>query len=286
MKVGFVGLGLMGSPMAMHLVRGGLEVAVYNRTASRTEPFRATGATICASLAELGALCEVVLICVSDTPDVEEVIFGPGGLAGSLAPGALIVDHSTISPSATREFAGRLAGRRIGFVDAPVSGGTRGAVEGRLVAMAGGSAENVARARLIVERYAPKMVHAGPVGHGQLMKCCNQLVTGLHVLALAEGFRFAETVGLDIEKTFQVLTSGAASSFILNHWGELLKAGDLAPGFRIALHHKDLKLVGEEAAQAGLDLPGLRTVTALYEKALAMGLGDLGDQALIEALRD
>lgn len=280
MKVGFVGLGLMGSPMAMHLVRAGLDVAVYNRTASRTEPHREAGAKVCNSLGELGRLCEIVLICVSDTPDVEEAIFSPHALADSMRAGSLIVDHSTISPTASRTFAERLAEKGIGFVDAPVSGGTAGAEAGKLVVMVGGAEEEVERARGVIAHYAANIVHVGPLGQGQLVKCCNQLVTGLHVLALAEGFRFAQELGLKPATAHEVIASGAGSSFIWNNWGALLKEGDLSPGFKIKLHCKDLKLVKEECARVGLELPGLDLVLGLYEKALEKGLGELGDQAL------
>ena len=280
MKVGFVGLGLMGSPMAMHLVRAGLEVAVYNRTASSTEPHRQAGARVCKSLGELGSICEIVMICVSDTPDVEQVIFSPGSLADSMRPDSLIVDHSTISPTASREFAERLAGKQIGFVDAPVSGGTTGAEKGELVVMLGGARGEVERARGVIAHYAANIVHVGPVGQGQLMKCCNQLVTGLHVLALAEGFCFAQGLGLKPAVAHEVVSSGAGSSFIWNNWGALLAEGDLSPGFKIKLHRKDLKLVKEECARVGLELPGLNLVLGLYEKALEKGLGELGDQAL------
>lgn len=280
MKVGFVGLGLMGSPMAMHLVRAGLDVAVFNRTAPRTESHRKAGAVVCNSLGELGRLCEIVLICVSDTPDVEEVIFSPHALADSMSEGSLIVDHSTISPTASRAFAGRLADRGIGFLDAPVSGGTTGAEKGKLVVMIGGPEQEVERARDVIAHYAANIVHVGPVGQGQLMKCCNQLVTGLHVLALAEGFHFARELGLKPATAHEVIASGAGSSFIWDNWGALLKEGDLSPGFRIRLHRKDLKLVKEECARVGLELPGLNLVLELYEKALEKGLGELGDQAL------
>ncbi|HUU29733.1 MAG TPA: NAD(P)-dependent oxidoreductase [archaeon] len=286
MRIGFVGLGLMGSPMAMHLVRAGLDVAVYNRTALRAEPHREAGAVVCKSLGELGGLCDKIFICVSDTPDVESVIFDPGGLADSLAEGALIVDHSTISPSASRGFAHRLAGLGVGFVDAPVSGGTKGAHEGKLTVMMGGSERDVASARPIVSIYAAKVSHIGPVGSGQLMKCCNQLVAGLHVLALAEGFRFAGRLGLDQATAHEVIGSGAAGSFIWKHWGAQLLEGNLNPGFKISLHRKDLHLVLEECQKSGLDLPGLKLLIELYDRAVEEGLGELGDQALGRVFKD
>lgn len=286
MKVGFAGLGLMGGPMALRLTRAGLETAVYNRTASKTSPHREAGAAVCASLAELGSIRDIVMLCLSDTPDVREAVLGRDGLAGSMAPGGLIVDHSTISPTVTREIAAELAGKGIAFVDAPVSGGTSGAVEGTLVAMMGGAESDIERALPLIARYTRKAVRVGPVGHGQLMKCCNQVVTGLHVLALAEGIRFARALGLDERSAWETLDSGAAHSFIWNRWGALLVEGDLNPGFKIGLHRKDLGLALEECRRAGVSLPGLELTSKIYDRALELGLGELGDQALVKALED
>jgi len=286
MEVGFVGLGLMGSPMAMHLIKAGLQVAVYNRSPDKAEPHGEAGAVVCESPAELGRRCRVAIICVSDTKAVESVIFSSSGLAEALTPGALIVDHSTISPTATREIARRLGELGIGFLDAPVSGGTKGAVEGTLVAMVGGETADVQRVRSIIEKYAPKIVHVGAVGQGQLIKLCNNLVGSLHVLALAEGFYFARKLGLDLELTHEVIASGAASSFIWKNWGGRLVEGDLSPGFKISLHHKDVQLVLDECRRVGLKLPGLELAADMYEKALSLGLGELGDQAMVQVLED
>ena len=286
MRVGFLGLGLMGSPMAMHLIRAGLEVAVYNRSVEKAKPHEAAGAVVCETPAELGRSCRVVLICVSDTEAVESVIFSSGGLAETLAPGSLVVDHSTISPTATVEIARRLGEQGISFVDAPVTGGTTGAQEGKLVAMVGGETGDIERVRPIIEHYAPGIVHIGAVGRGQLIKLCNNLVGSLHVLALAEGFHFARVLGLDLKLTHQVIASGAASSFIWKNWGGKLAEGDLSPGFKIALHRKDIQLVLDECERVGLELPGLQLVTKMYDKALDMGLGELGDQAMVRVLED
>lgn len=286
MEVGFVGLGLMGSPMAMHLIEAGLQVAVYNRSPGKARPHTEAGAVVCESLAELGRCCQVVIICVSDTEAVESVIFSSGGLAEALAPGTLIVDHSTISPTYTREIARRLGERGIGFLDAPVSGGTKGAAEGTLVAMVGGETGDVERVKPILENYAPKIVHVGAVGQGQLIKLCNNLVGSLHVLALAEGFYFARKLGLDLKLTHEVIASGAASSFIWENWGGRLLVGDLSPGFKISLHHKDVQLVLDECQRVDLKLPGLELAANMYEKALSLGLGELGDQAMVRVLED
>lgn len=280
MKAGFVGLGLMGGPMAMHLIDAGLDVAVYNRTASKTEPHKKAGATVCSSPAELASECDLMLVCVSDTPDVEEVIFGDKGLASGAARGSLVVDHSTISPTVSREIAQKLGGQGVRFVDAPISGGTSGAEEGTLMVMAGGVTEDVERLRPVADHYSANLVHVGPAGQGQLMKCCNQLVAGLHVLALAEGFRFAGEAGLKPGTAHEVVGGGAAGSFIWNKWGAMLAEGDLSPGFKIELHRKDLRLVREECERVGLELPGLKLLLELYDRAIERGLGDLGDQAL------
>ncbi len=283
-KVGFVGLGLMGGPMAMHLLRTGLDVSVYNRTPARAQRHVEAGATLCATPAELAGQCGIILICVSDTPDVEEVIFGDNGLARGAKEGSLIVDHSTIRPSVTREIAEKLRRRGIGYVDAPISGGTSGANEGTLMIMAGGETEHVERLRPVAGHYSSKVVHIGPVGQGQLMKCCNQLVVGLHVLALGEGIRFAEEAGLKPADAHAVLGGGAAGSFVWEKWGAMLLEGDLSPGFKINLHHKDLLMVRAECERVGLDLPGLKLLLELYEKAIDKGFGELGDQALGKVL--
>lgn len=284
MKTGFAGLGLMGASMAGHLVRAGLKVAVYNRTREKSLPLESAGAEVCGSPAELGGCCDVVMLCVSDTPDVRQVILGEDGLARTMSPGGLIVDHSTISPTVSREIAVELERKGIAFVDAPVSGGTSGAAEGTLVSMMGGRAEDVERARQVARHYTSKTVHVGPVGNGQLMKCCNQVVTGLHVLALAEGFRFARGLGLDEKTAWEVLDSGAATSFIWRKWGGLLKDGDLRPGFKIGLHLKDLRLALLECERAGVDLPGLQLAAQQFSRAVELGLGELGDQALVKVL--
>jgi 3-hydroxyisobutyrate dehydrogenase len=283
-KVGFVGLGLMGGPMVMHLIRAGVDVAVYNRTPGRAAQHVEAGAELCSTPAELAAKCSLVLVCVSDTPDVEEVVFGSSGLTEGAAQGCLIVDHSTISPSITREIAEKLRQRGLNFVDAPISGGPSGAQEGTLMVMAGGEAESVERLRTVAQHYSSDVVHIGPAGQGQLMKCCNQLVGGLHVLALAEGFRFAEEAGLKPADAHKVLNGGAAHSFIWDKWGAMLLEGDLSPGFKIKLHRKDLLLVRAECERVGLELPGLKLALELYEKAIDKGLGELGDQALGKVL--
>ena len=279
-KIGFIGLGLMGDPMAMHLIRAGLEVSVYNRTPGRAERHREAGAAVCSSAAELAGRSDIVLICVSDTPDVEDVIFGPDGVAAGASEGCLVVDHSTISPSATREIAENLRQKGLGFVDAPISGGTSGAQEGTLMIMAGGEKKYVERLRPVAGHYSSKLVHMGPAGQGQLMKCCNQLVAGIHVLAVAEGFRFAEEAGLKPADAHQVISGGAAQSFIWDKWGAMLLERDLSPGFKIKLHRKDLQLVRAECERVGLNLPGLELLLELYGKAVDKGFGDLGDQAL------
>jgi 3-hydroxyisobutyrate dehydrogenase len=270
----------MGDPMALHLIRAGLDVAVYNRTPGRADRHREAGAAVCSTPAELAARSDIVLICVSDTPDVEEVLFGPEGVVQGAKEGTLVVDHSTISPSATREFAEKMRQKKLCFVDAPISGGTSGAAEGTLMIMAGGEKDHVERLRPVAAHYSSRLIHMGPAGQGQLMKCCNQLVAGIHVLAVAEGFRFAEEAGLKPADAHRVISGGAAQSFIWDKWGALLLDRDLSPGFKIKLHRKDLLLVRDECERVGLKLPGLELLLELYGKAVDKGFGDLGDQAL------
>ena len=284
-KVGFAGLGLMGGPMAMHLIKAGLDVAVYNRTASRAAQHVEAGAQLCSTPAELADCCSIMLVCISDTPDVEEVIFGPSGMAGNARKGSLIVDHSTISPSVTREIAEKLRKQGVGFADAPISGGPSGANEGTLMIMAGGEAEYVERLRPVAGHYSSHVEHIGPAGQGQLMKLCNQIVVGLHVLALAEGIRFAEEAGLKPAHAHKVLSGSAAQSFVWEKWGGMLIEGDLSPGFKIKLHRKDLEMVRQECERVGLELPGLSLLLELYAKACDKGFGELGDQALGKILQ-
>jgi 2-hydroxy-3-oxopropionate reductase len=283
-RVGVVGLGIMGSAMAGNLLAAGHAVSVWNRTAARAERFAAAGATVCGTAAELAAACDVVLICVSDTPDVEAVLFDSDGVAAGAGPGTLVVDASTISPQATRGFAARLADQGVAFIDAPVSGGSEGAVKGTLSIMVGGEAADLERARPVLEAIGRTITHVGPVGSGQTCKLVNQILVVVTMLAVSEALLFAEAGGLDLTRTIAAVESGAAGSWMLSNRGPQVVRRDWRPGFTVDLQQKDLRLVLEAADSLGVPLLATASVFQLYRSLQADGLGGEGNHALVKAL--
>ncbi|MGC9130660.1 MAG: NAD(P)-dependent oxidoreductase [Pyrobaculum sp.] len=282
MRVGVVGLGIMGGPMAMHLHKAGLLAAVYNRTRSKAEPFEKLGVYVAQSPADLARRVDVVIVMVSDSPDVEHVLFGPGGVVEGARPGLVVVDMSTNSPEWARRFAERLARHGVEFMDAPVTGGQKGAVEGTLTVMVGGSEELFKRLLPVFQAFGRNIVYVGPVGYGQAMKLVNQVVVALNTVAMVEGLRLAKALGLDMEKVAQVLTGGAARSGSIELYLPKLLRGDLSPGFKAAHLKKDLGYVMELANKASLYLPATAMALELYKKMVEKGLGELGTHALGE----
>lgn len=264
MSVGFIGLGTMGSGMAKNLVAAGRDVVVWNRTASRLDPLIAAGATAAASPAEVAAKNDFVFVCVSDTPDVEAVVAGPGGVLEGLRPGALIVDHSTISPRATIRLAELVAERGGSWLDAPVSGGAEGAERGTLSIMVGGDPADLDRARPYLEAYGTTITHVGPVGAGQQVKIVNQILVVVNQLAASEALLFAQQAGLDLAATIDAVKDGAAGSWMLANRGPQMIVRDWSPGFTIDLQQKDLRLALEAADELGVPLPGTALVFQLY----------------------
>ncbi len=283
-RVGVVGLGIMGSGMAHNLVAAGFPVTVFNRTPARTEPLAAVGAAVADTAAGLAAASDVVLVCVSDTPDVEAVLFGPGGVAEGAAAGTLVIDASTIAPAATRALAERLAGQGVALVDAPVSGGSEGAKNGTLSIMVGGAEPDVDRARPVLEAIGRTITHVGPVGAGQTCKLVNQVLVVVNMLAVSEALLLAEAGGLDLGTTIAAVQGGAGGSWMLTNRGPQVVAGDWRPGFTIDLQQKDLRLVLEAADELGVPLVGTAAVFQLYRTLQARGLGSEGNHALAKAL--
>jgi 3-hydroxyisobutyrate dehydrogenase len=282
-NLGFVGLGTMGRAMASNLIRAGHAVTVWNRTATKA---RGLGAEVAGSASAVGGRSDIVFVCVSDTPDVSAVVFGDQGVIQGLARGGLIVDHSTISPQATAEMAGRAAAAGIDWVDAPVSGGSEGAVNGTLAVMAGGPAEAVLRARPYMEAYSKSIVHIGEAhGSGQMAKIVNQVLVAVNELAVSEALLLAEAAGLDLSTTLAAVEGGAAGSWMLSNRGPQMIAGDWAPGFTIDLQQKDLRLVLDTADELGVPVPGVALVFQLYRTLQSRGLGSEGNHALIKALQ-
>lgn len=283
-RVGYIGLGIMGAGMATNLVRAGFDVVVYNRTAAKTAPLAAAGAEVADSPRAVAERCGVVFTCVSDTPDVEQVLFGEDGVASGMAPGGLVVDTSTVSPEATRRWAARLAEQSVGFLDAPVSGGSEGAAKGTLSIMVGGDADHLERARPYLEAMGTTITHIGGVGAGQTCKLVNQILVVVSMLGVAEALVFAKAGGLDLEKTIAAVEGGAAGSWMLSNRGPQVIRGDWRPGFTIDLQQKDLRLVLEEADELGVPTVATSTISHLYRVLQREGLGDEGNHALVKAL--
>lgn len=285
-SVGFIGLGIMGRSMATNLVSAGEQVVVWNRTRSRAAELEAVGAQLAESPADVARSCDVVLICVSDTPDVESVVFGDGGVAEGLSDGSLVVDHSTISPSATKDFADRVHVVGAHWLDAPVSGGSEGAANGTLSIMVGGDAEQLDRVRDLLEIMGSTITHVGPQGAGQLVKAVNQILVVVNQLAVSEALLLAEAGGLELESALKAVEGGAAGSWMLSNRGPQMIDRDWRPGFTIDLQQKDLRLVLEAADELGVPVPGTSLVFQMYRALQNRGLGAEGNHALVKALED
>lgn len=283
-RVGFIGLGIMGQSMARNLLRAGFPVRVWNRTAGKLAVLAAEGATTATSPADLAAQCEVIFICVSDTPDVQAVVLGEHGIIHGVRPGALVVDMSTISPAATREMAAALRARGVAMLDAPVSGGSEGAAKGTLTIMVGGQAADFARALPYFQAMGKTITHVGENGAGQMAKLVNQILVVVTMLGVGEALLFAKAGGLDLKKTLEAVSGGAAGSWMLSHRGPQVLRRDWRPGFTIDLQQKDVRLVLDEADRLGVPLLATSLVFNLYRVLQNDGLGSEGNHALVKAL--
>lgn len=279
-SLGFVGLGIMGRPMALNLLRGGHAMAVYARRAESMKPLAEAGALTCASPAEVAARAEVTFVMVSDTSDVEEVVLGPGGCIEGAKPGAIIVDMSTISPAATRRIADALAAKGIEMLDAPVSGGEVGAIDGTLSIMVGGKAESFERARPLFELMGKNIVHIGASGAGQVAKSCNQIVAAVTIEAVAEALLLAQANGVDAAKVREALLGGFAYSRVLELHGRRMLEADYKPGFKAALHQKDMRIVLQSAHEQGVALPAAALAAQQLNALVGSGDGDLDCSAI------
>ncbi len=283
-KIGFIGLGIMGRGMARNLLKAGFEVHVWNRTPARMHEFAAEGALTAEDPADLASRCPTVMMCVSDTPDVKSVIFGPRGIAEGMKPGALVIDLSTISPQVTREIASRLQEKGSHMIDAPVSGGSEGAAQGTLTLMVGGKAEDVERAMPFFKAIGKRITHVGESGAGQMVKLVNQILVVGHAMAMSEALLFAQAGGLDLQKTLDAVSAGAAGSWMLSNRGPQIIRRDWRPGFMIDLQQKDVRLVLSAADELGVPAMLSSMVFHLYRTLQADGLGSEGNHALIKAL--
>ena len=272
----------MGAPMATNLVKASFPVSVFNRTSSKCRELVQRGVAQCDSLAQLALDSDVVITVVADTPDVEEVLFGRDGLAPHLRPGSIVVDMSTISPSATMRFAQRLQEQRSEMLDAPVSGGESGAIAGTLSIMVGGKREVYEQCLPLLRAMGRTVVYTGLNGNGQKTKLVNQVVVALNLLATVEGLRLAAASGLDLQTTLEAVGGGAAASWMLSNLGPKIIAGDFRPGFAIRLQQKDLRLASELIKDLGLEAPGTELTYSLFTAAREKGLGEEGTQGLYQ----
>ena len=283
-RLGFIGLGIMGRGMAANLVGDGHALTVWNRTASKA---RGLGANVVPTARDVGPASDIVFVCVSDTPDVREVVFGDYGVIHGMTEGDVLVDHSTISATATKSFAAQAADLGVSWLDAPVSGGSEGAEKGTLAVMVGGETAALERARPFIESFSRSIVHVGEEpGSGQMVKAVNQVLVAMHAQALAEGLLLAQAANLDLAKTIAAIEDGAAGSWMLTNRGPQMIERDWRPGFTIDLQQKDNRLILEVADELGVPVPGVSLVYQLYRSLQSRGLGEEGNHALVKALEE
>lgn len=282
--LGFVGLGVMGAPMALNLLRAGHSLTVYNRTAERAAVLAEAGASLAVSPQAVAAAGRIVFVNVSDDAAVEAVLFGPLGLVHGLAEGAVVVDMGTTSPAATRRFAEKLAERGATLLDAPVSGGEAGARAGTLSIMVGGPAEAFAQVLPLLRVLGRNIVHVGETGAGQVAKACNQIVVSATLMGVAEALTFARRQGVPPARVREALLGGFAYSRILEVHGERMLNGDFTPGFRARLHQKDLGIVTAEARALNLALPTSALAAQLMNALVAAGQAEADSSALVRVI--
>ncbi|MDD4041874.1 MAG: NAD(P)-dependent oxidoreductase [Anaerolineaceae bacterium] len=283
-RIGYIGLGTMGGAMAENLIRAGYDLTVYNRTASKAERFLGLGALLAETPAEVARRSEVVFVNVSDTPDVQEVVFGANGVAEGAHAGMILVDHSTIKPGASREIYRRLQELGVDALDAPVSGGDIGAKNGTLTIMVGGDAEVLEKVRPMLQVVGKNITHVGEAGAGQVAKAANQIMVAAQMVAEAELMLFAQKSGVDVRKVLEAIRGGAAQCWTLDVKPQRLLAGNRAPGFKSSLQAKDLNIVMETAHEYEVVLPGTAINTQLFNAMVAAGSGDLDNSAVIQVI--
>ena len=285
-NIAFIGLGTMGAPMALNLLKAGHSVTAYNRTSGRTQSIVAAGGTVADSPKAAAATADIVITCVSDSSDVEAVVLGANGIIHSARPGTLLIDMSTISPIVTRRIAETLAQKDIAMIDAPVSGGSEGAEKGTLSIMMGGPTADIERAKPVLSAMGKTLTHVGDIGAGQTTKAINQIIVAGTYWSVAEGMALGLKAGLDMEKVVQAVGSGAAGSWGLTNRSGNMIANDYPLGFRVRLHQKDLNIALETARELGLPLPMAAYVEQIENGLIAQGYGDEDVSAMARSVRD
>ena len=284
MDVGFIGLGLMGRPMALNLIKAGDRVHVWSRRRESMQPLLDAGAGDCASAAEVARRASITISMVADAPDVEQVTLGPDGVADGARAGHIHIDMSTIAPAAAQSIATRLVERGIIALDAPVSGGEPGAIAATLTIMVGGEAEAFERVQPLFEAMGKSITRIGEAGAGQVAKACNQIITGVGVASVAEALNFAAKSGVDGAKVREALLGGFAFSRILENHGQRMLARNFKPGFKAWMHQKDVRIVMDEAHRLGLALPTAAATMQLFNAMAGSGLGEDDSVALLKLL--
>ena len=286
LRVGFVGLGIMGQPMARNLLKAGFDVAVYNRTISKAQELKGAGAVVAASPAEAAAQSDMVISCVSDSPDVCQVALDEKtGMIAGIQRGAIVVDCSTAAPEVAAKCSEALGKKGVGFLDAPISGGDTGAKAGTLSIMVGGQKEDFDRALPVLEAMGKTIVYCGASGAGYIVKLCNQILVSMNCLAVAEALSFARAAGIDTTAMLQAVSGGAAGSWQLSNLGPKMVAGDYAPGFFVDYLLKDLRIAHGAACDMKVSLPGTALAESLFRGASSLGSGREGTQAVYKVLR-
>jgi 2-hydroxy-3-oxopropionate reductase len=278
-KIGFIGLGIMGKPMSIHLINGGYEVTVL-QTSGAADALKEAGAKLAATPAALAAQCDIVITCVPDSPEVESVVFGEEGLVKGLSEGKLFIDMSTISPSTTAKVYDALMKIGVEALDAPVSGGEGGAKSASLSIMVGGSQQAFDRALPVFEKMGKNIVRIGESGAGQVTKACNQIVVGLTIQAVAESLNLAKKAGVDVAKVREALLGGFAQSKIMEVHGQRFLEGNFTPGFKINLHRKDMNIALQTGRELSVPLPGSALVASQMDALIATGGGEMDHSAL------
>ncbi len=283
-RIGFIGLGIMGRPMARNLIKAGFQLAVWNRSRPGIDELLSEGAAEATGPADVARRSDVVITIVGDSPDVEEIAVGGDGLIEGGHSGLVHIDMTTMSPDVTRRIAERLAEADVEMLDAPVSGGQQGAIDGTLSIMVGGREETLERCRPVLEAMGRKIVHCGPSGAGQTVKLCNQIAVALTNLGMCEALVFAARSGIDPRVMIEAVSAGAGTSWQLENLAPRIVERDFRPGFKVAHQLKDLRLAVEAAEKLAAPLPGTTVTQQLFSALTADGLGDEGTQALVKAL--
>ncbi|MGA1130830.1 MAG: NAD(P)-dependent oxidoreductase [Prochlorotrichaceae cyanobacterium] len=285
-NIAFCGLGTMGLPMTLNLLKAGHSVTVYNRTAAKCQAAIEAGAVMATSPQAAATQAEVIMICVSDTPDVQEVILGSTGVIQGAAPGTIVIDFSTISPQATQEMAATLESKGIKMLDAPLSGGSEGAIQGTLSIMVGGKAEDFAAVRPLLAVVGKTITHIGAIGTGQLTKAINQIIVAGTYWSIAEGLTLGLKAGLDLDQVVQAVAGGAAGSWGLTHRSGNMINNEYPLGFRVQLHRKDLNIALKAAQELGVSLPMAGFVEQMENGLIHRGFGDEDVSAIARLVRE